>query len=266
NLDAFLKERNIVGLCGIDTRELTKILREQGTMNGLITNDPKNADLNKIKAFSIKNAVESVSVKEKEVLADKGRYNIVLIDFGYKENIARELINRNCRVTLMPHDTPADIIIEHEPDGIILSNGPGDPADNPTVINNLKDLIKSHIPILGICLGHQLMALAYGFKTKKLKYGHRGSNQPVKDLETGRLFITSQNHGYFVTDESIDKSVAQPWFINLNDNTCEGIQYLNKPFLSAQFHPEGCSGPKDTGFIFDEFIKEVREYAAGQKY
>lgn len=266
NLDTFLKERNIVGLCDIDTRELTKILREQGTMNGLITNNPGNADLNKIRSFNIKNAVESVSVKREALLAQNGLYNIVILDFGYKENIARELIKRDCSVTLMPYDTQANTILEHQPDGIVLSNGPGDPADNPTVINNLKKLINSNIPIFGICLGHQLLALAHGFHTKKLKYGHRGANQPVKDLDTGLLFITSQNHGYFVANESIDERSARPWFINLNDNTSEGIKYLNKPFFSVQFHPEGCGGPKDTEFLFDEYIEEVKKYAAGQKY
>lgn len=259
-LDTFLRERNIVGLCEIDTRELTKTLREQGTMNGLITPNPENADLEKIRAYSVKDAVRRVSVKEKVILNNEGLYDIALIDFGYKENIARELIKRDCKVILFPHDTPAEVIIESKPKGIVLSNGPGDPTDNPVVIDNLKTLIKSEIPIFGICLGHQLLALAHQFQTQKLKYGHRGANQPVKALDTGRLFITSQNHGYFVTGESISNSVAQPWFINMNDNTCEGIRYINKPFFSVQFHPEGCGGPKDTGFIFNEFICEVKKY------
>lgn len=266
DLDTFLKERNIIGLFGIDTRELTGILREQGTMNGRITTNPENIDYSSIRSYAIKNAVESVSVKEETLLNDNGRYSVALLDFGYKKNIARELMNRNCRVTLFPHDTPPDRIIAHKPDGIILSNGPGDPADNPDIISNLKQLVNSGIPIFGICLGHQLMALSYGFKTEKLKYGHRGPNQPVKDLNTGQLYITSQNHGYSVTNGSIDKSVARLWFINLNDNTCEGIQYLNKPAFSVQFHPEGCGGPKDTGFLFDAFLEEVGNYAAGQEH
>lgn len=265
-LDAFLRERNIVGLCGIDTRELTRILREQGTMNGMITMNPGNANLDKIKAYSVKNAVESVSVKQKAVVNPDGKYAVALLDFGYKENIVRELVKRNCKVTLLPHDTPANRIIDQRPDGIVLSNGPGDPADNPVVINNLKQIVNSGIPIFGICLGHQLLALSHGFKTHKLKYGHRGANQPVKDLNTGRLFITSQNHGYFVTNESIDQSAARLWFLNLNDNTCEGIQYLNAPVFSVQFHPEGCGGPKDTVFLFDQFMMEVEKYAAGQKH
>jgi carbamoyl-phosphate synthase small subunit len=260
NLDAFLKERNIVGLCNIDTRALTIILRDKGTMNGLITTDPEKADLDKIMSFKVEKPVAEVSVKEKIVVNDEGLYNIAMLDFGYKENIVRELVRRNCRVVLMPHDTPADVIIGQNPYGIMLSNGPGDPADNVEVIGNLKKLIKSGIPVFGICLGHQLMALAHGFVTKKLKYGHRGANQPVKDLEKDRVYITSQNHGYYVTSESIDESVAKLWFINMNDGTCEGIRYLNGPYFSVQFHPEGCGGPKDTGYLFEKFLGEVAKY------
>ena len=261
DLDSFLKERNVVGLYGIDTRALTMILREKGTMNGLITGDRANADLDKIKSFIVKNPVAMVSVREKAFFNDTGEYTIAMLDFGYKNNIARELAKRNCRVILLPHDTSAEEILDLGPDGIMLSNGPGDPADNVVVIDNLKKLIRHDIPIFGICLGHQLLALAHGFVTKKLKYGHRGANQPVKDLETGRLYITSQNHGYYVTDESIDTVLAQPWFINMNDGTCEGIRYLKSPIFSVQFHPEGCGGPKDTGFLFDKFIGEVRRYS-----
>lgn len=260
SLDTFLKERNVVGLCGIDTRALTMILREKGTMNGLITKSPANADLDEIRSFRTEKPVKSVSIKEKVIFNNDGLYSIAMLDFGYKENIVRELVKRNCRVTLMPHDTPADEILGYKPDGIMLSNGPGDPAENEDVIENLKKLIKSGIPIFGICLGHQLMALAHGFVTRKLKYGHRGANQPVKDLDTERLYITSQNHGYYVTSDSIDPTLAKPWFINMNDNTCEGIQYLNGPYFSVQFHPEGCGGPKDTGFLFDKFIGGIVNY------
>jgi len=256
DLDSFLKERSIPGLWGIDTRELTKILREHGTMNGLITRNPEKADLDEIRAYSVKKAVESVSVKEKKVLNSDGKYTIVLLDFGYKKNIARELIKRNCKVIVLPCDSTLKNILNQEPDGILLSNGPGDPADNPGIINNLKQLISTKIPIFGICLGHQLLALAHGFETKKLKYGHRGSNQPVKDLESGQLYITSQNHGYYVTYESIDRSIAQVSLINLNDSTCEGLKYLDSPAFSVQFHPEGCGGPQDTNYLFDLFLKE----------
>jgi len=260
-LHAFLADKNIVGLYGIDTRELTKILREQGTMNGMITSDLQNADLRKIKAYSVTNAVESVSVKEISVLNPDGKYSIALFDFGYKENIVRELVKRNCKVTILPHDTPAERIKELAPDGILLSNGPGDPADNPEIINNLREIVHLNIPIFGICLGHQLLALSFGFQTEKMKFGHRGANQPAKDLITGRTYITSQNHGYAVKTESIDQSIAKLWFLNVNDNTCEGIKYLHKPIFSVQFHPEGCGGPQDTAFLFDRFIEEMDRYA-----
>lgn len=266
DLGTFLKERGIPGLCGIDTRELTKTLREQGTMNGLITRDPKKADLDEIRAYLVKKAVESVSVKEKTIINNEGLYTIVLLDFGYKESIVKELAKRNCRVVIMPHDATVKDILDQKPDGIMLSNGPGDPADNPGIISNLKRLVSSGIPIFGICLGHQLLALAHGFETRKLKYGHRGSNHPVKDIETGRLYITSQNHGYYVVNESIDSSVAEISFINLNDRTCEGIRYLHSPAFSVQFHPEGCGGPKDTVHLFDAFLEEVGACAAGEAY
>ena len=260
-LHAFLKENNIVGLYGIDTRELTKILREQGTMNGMITSDLQRADLEKIKAYSVTNAVESVSTKEMSVLNPDGKYSIALLDFGYKENIVRELVKRNCKVTILPHNTPAGKIKELSPDGIMLSNGPGDPADNPEIIKNLREMVNYNIPIFGICLGHQLLALAFRFKTEKMKFGHRGANQPAKDMITGRTYITSQNHGYAVKTDSIDKTIARLWFLNINDNTCEGIKYLEKPVSSVQFHPEGCGGPQDTGYLFDIFIEEIDRYA-----
>lgn len=154
--------------------------------------------------------------------------------------------------------------IRSSADGIVLSNGPGDPADNPVIINNIRQIINSPVPIFGICLGHQLLALSHGFKTKKLKYGHRGFNHPVKDISTGLLYTTSQNHGYYVTNESVDESVARICFINLNDNTCEGLQYLNSPAFSVQFHPEGSAGPQDTGFLFDSFMENASNYAAGR--
>jgi len=261
NIHDFLLKHNIVGLYGIDTRELTKILRDQGTMNGMITSDPRNADMKKIKAYSVTNAVENVSTKETLELNPGGKYSIALLDYGYKENIVRELVRRNCKVTIFPHNTPAEKIRSLNPDGILLSNGPGNPVNNPGVINNLREIIKLNIPIFGICLGHQLLALAFGFKTEKMKFGHRGANHPAKDMITGRTYITSQNHGYAVRIDSIDAKVAKVWFINNNDNTCEGIKYLDKPIFSVQFHPEGCGGPQDTGYLFDLFIGEVDRHA-----
>ena len=175
------------------------------------------------------------------------------MDYGAKKNIVRELVARGCEVTVMPYDTPAEDIIAMNPDGIMLSNGPGDPEENIVPISNIKELV-GKFPIFGICLGHQLTALAMGGKTMKLKYGHRGVNQPVKQLETGRTYISSQNHGYAVVADSLDRRFSKESFINANDVTCEGMEYKSKSIFTVQFHPEACSGPKDTKFLFDRFI------------
>lgn len=255
-LDSFLKNEGIPGLKGIDTRALTKILRDKGTMNGMITDDIKNADIEKIRSYRIVKPVDEVSVKEETVYETEGEklYRVALFDYGIKKNIIRCLTKSGCEVTLLPHDTPASRVRELAPDGLFLSNGPGDPTDNVSEIETLRDLMNDSIPTMGICLGHQLLALAHGFKTIKLKYGHRGANHPVKDTDTGKIYITSQNHGYAVTDDSIDPSVARSWFVNVNDMTNEGIEYINEPSLSVQFHPEASGGPKDSEELFDMFI------------
>ncbi len=255
-LDSFLKNEGIPGLKGIDTRALTKILRDKGTMNGMITDDLQNADIEKIRSYRIVKPVDEVSVKEETVYEAEGEKlcRVALFDYGIKKNIIRCLTKRGCEVTLLPHDTPASRVRELAPDGLFLSNGPGDPTDNVSEIETLRDLMNDSIPTMGICLGHQLLALAHGFKTIKLKYGHRGANHPVKDTDTGKIYITSQNHGYAVTDDSIDPSVARSWFVNVNDMTNEGIEYINEPSLSVQFHPEASGGPKDSEELFDMFI------------
>lgn len=269
-LDVYLKEQNIIGICGIDTRALTKKLRESGVMNGMIlSGDEAEADfsncinnyIEEIKKYRIKKAVESVSTSEKICKNDKSDSDgksqpkkVVLWDFGAKSNIARELYKRGCEITTVPYNTSAKEIIAMNPDGIMLSNGPGDPADNTKIIQEIAKLCESNIPIFGICLGHQLLALARGATTSKLKYGHRGGNHPVKDLETGRVYITSQNHGYAVEAQSLP-SFAKMSFMNVNDGTCEGVKYCDIPAFSVQFHPEACGGPKDTNFLFDDFIK-----------
>ncbi|MCR5529151.1 MAG: carbamoyl phosphate synthase small subunit [Saccharofermentans sp.] len=256
-IEDYLKKHDIPGIKGIDTRALTRILRESGTMNLMITSDPSKADLDKIKAYVIKDPVKEVSVKEAKVFEAEGdmKYNVAMIDCGTKLNIVRCLNKRGCKVTLFPADTSADKILEIDPDGLFLSNGPGDPTDNVDTIETLKTLIPSRIPTMGICLGHQLLALAHGFTTEKLHYGHRGANHPVINKETGKIFITSQNHGYAVVDHSIDSNIAYPLFVNVNDGTNEGIRYTKEPAFSVQFHPEACGGPKDSELLFDEFIK-----------
>ncbi|MGN0521517.1 MAG: carbamoyl phosphate synthase small subunit, partial [Eubacterium sp.] len=234
--------------------EITKIIRESGVINALITDDPRNVDFDKIKAYKITDAVKSVSSKKPAMSgADNHKYNVVLIDYGTKSNIVRELNKRGCNVAVVPYDTKAEDILSLDPDGIMLSNGPGDPEENTQAIEELKKLIGKK-PIFAICLGHQLLALSQGAKTTKLKYGHRGVNQPVKNLKTGRTFISSQNHGYAVVSESVEQAGGKVSYINANDNTCEGIDYEDKMAFSVQFHPEACSGPHDTRFIFDKFI------------
>jgi len=267
-LQHFLEKNDIPGIAGIDTRALTKILREKGTMNGMITtNENYNLDevLPKLKEYKVTGVVQKVSRKEKEsfvpgdiqsekAAADK---NIAVIDVGTKRNIIRCLLNRGCNVTVYPCDFNADEVIAAKPDGIMITNGPGDPAECTGIIGQIKVLADAGIPIFAICLGHQLMALAHGAKTYKMKYGHRGANHPVKDLVTGKVYISSQNHGYVVDAKSIDSSVAKPWFVNVNDKTVEGLEYIGKPVKTVQFHPEANAGPKDSELLFDEFMKMI---------
>ena len=260
-IDHFLKEQDIPGISGIDTRALTKILREKGTMNGMITTNG-DYDLEevkeKIRQYTVKGVVLKTSVKKPYVLPGDGK-KVALLDCGAKDNIARNLNKRGCEVTVYPADTPAEEILKTNPDGIMLSNGPGDPAENVGIIEEVRKLYESSVPIFAICLGHQLMALATGAKTYKLKYGHRGGNHPVKDLETGRVYITSQNHGYAVDEESLDPSVAVPAFVNVNDKTNEGLKYVGKNIFTVQYRPEACPGPLDSGYLFDRFMRMMEE-------
>ena len=223
-------------------------------MNAIITTNPNSVDMEKVKQYKVTKAVKSVSTDKPALFpSEEHKYNVVLLDFGAKKNIIRELNKRGCNVAVMPYDTKAEDILKLGVDGIMLSNGPGDPAENTEVVEELKKLI-GKVPIFGICLGHQLLALAMGGETTKLKYGHRGVNQPVKNLATGRTYISSQNHGYAVISESVTDKGGEISYINANDNTCEGVDYLDKLAFSVQFHPEACSGPHDTRFIFDKFI------------
>ena len=261
SIQNFLKENNIPGIAGIDTRALTKILREKGTMNGMITtNENYNLDeiLPKLKEYTTGKVVEKVTCEEKYVLPGDG-FKVALMDFGAKRNIARSLNKRGCEVTVYPALTTAEEILAANPDGIMLSNGPGDPNECVSIIKEIKKLYDSDVPVFAICLGHQLMALATGADTHKMKYGHRGANHPVKDLQTGKVYISSQNHGYVVDMDTLDDKIARPAFINVNDKTNEGLEYVGKNIFTVQFHPEACAGPKDSDYLFDRFMNMMKK-------
>ncbi|MDE7131359.1 MAG: carbamoyl phosphate synthase small subunit [Lachnospiraceae bacterium] len=297
-IQEFLEENDVPGIAGIDTRALVKLLREKGTMNGMITtNENYQLDeiLPKLKAYTTGKVVDVVTCKEKytltaaEQLSDNGPISgssqfrkeeyergirekkpsmvrelsgqglkVALLDLGAKDNIAKSLTARGCEVTVYPADTKAQEIIDAKPDGIMLSNGPGDPKECTDVIAEIKKLYDTDIPIFAICLGHQLMALATGADTFKMKYGHRGGNHPVKDLANGRVYISSQNHGYVVDMDKLDPKVAVPAFINVNDGTNEGLSYTGKNIFTVQFHPEACPGPQDSGDLFERFIEMMK--------
>ena len=256
DLDTYLKEQGVPGLCGVDTRELTRIIREHGVMNAAIC-DEIPADLTPIKTYAITGVVEAVSCKEPDRYPAEGEecFRVSLIDYGAKRNIVRELQKRGCTVTVLPATTSAEEILAADPDGVMLSNGPGDPAENTYQIEQIRKLL-GKVPMFGICLGHQLTALAAGGSTYKLKYGHRGVNQPVRDLNGVRTYITSQNHGYAVDGDTV--KLGKVRFVNANDGTCEGIDYPELKAFTVQFHPEACTGPKDTSFLFDQFVELMK--------
>lgn len=260
SLQDFLKEYGIIGLEGIDTRALTKHIRSAGAMKAIISTVDLDREslVKKAKAspgLVGRDLVKEVTPKEKYMFNSKGKYNVIVIDCGAKNNIMRELADRDCRVTVVPADTTFDEIMKLKPQGILLSNGPGDPAAVKNVIQTTKDLMKEKIPIFGICLGHQMLGLALGGKTFKLKFGHRGANQPVLNLKTKKVDITSQNHGFCVDINSLPKDQVELTHINLNDRTLEGLRHKKLPVFSVQYHPEASPGPNDAKYLFKEFIK-----------
>ena len=262
DLDDYLKEHGITGIQGVDTRAITRILRSQGTMNGMITcaeHFSIQELLEPIKAYRVQGTVERVSREEVQVYPSipRQKLRVALMDFGVKENMIRCLQARGCEVTVFPAHTTAVEILSGKFDGVMLSNGPGDPADNVAIIAEIQELYASGIPIFAVCLGHQLMALATGAQTRKMRFGHRGANHPVKDLDAGRVFITSQNHGYVVTAESVKPEVAQVSHINVNEGSVEGLRYANGNVYTVQFHPEASPGPKDTEYLFDRFVRRM---------
>ena len=258
-LDEFLKAKQIPGISGIDTRKLTKIIRQHGTMKAVITSvdRPISEIIRLLEDTTLpKDQVNQVSTVKPYVVPGRGA-RIVLMDFGMKHGILREFTKRHCHVTVVPYHTSAEEILRLKPDGVMLSNGPGDPKDVPEAIQTIRNLVGT-VPIFGICLGHQLIALATGADTSKMKFGHRGVNQPVKDLRTGRTYMTSQNHGYSVDAQSLDGTDLQLTQVSLNDETVEGLEHKKFPVFSVQYHPESSPGPEDTGPLFDEFLNRIQ--------
>ena len=256
DVDTFLREEGVCGICGVDTRRITQLIRTKGVMNAAVTDaEPDDALLELVRANRVTGVVDEVTVKEPLLLAPRGeaRYSVALLDYGYKRSIADCLTARGCAVTLYPARTPAEQIIAAGHDGVMLSNGPGDPQENAYSIEQIKILMDT-LPTFGICLGHQMMAIASGSRTRKMKFGHRGANQPAKDLKTGRVYVTSQNHGYAVDNASLPDSGAVMRFVNVNDGSCEGLDYPGKRAFSLQFHPEAHGGPLDCSGMFERFI------------
>ncbi len=256
SLNEYMEKHGIVGLCGIDTRELTRTIRERGTMHGIITiNPPSAAQIEEMKVYETKKPVEQVSTDKEYVYSEEGSRSIAVLDFGLKRNILRSLKSRDCAITVFPALTKPEEILAGGFDGLMLTNGPGDPKENVQIIENIGALA-GELPIFGICLGHQLLALAMGADTEKLKYGHRGSNHPVKDMQRNRVYITSQNHGYTIKKRSLPDCAVishKSW----NDQTIEGVKYVGYPMFTVQFHPEAAPGPEDTAYLFDEFMEMV---------
>ena len=309
----FMEAYDVPGIAGIDTRALTKLLREKGTMNGMIATNGKfslEEVLPRLRVYSPGKVVEKVTCKKKyevkgvRTLEENGAVSgsarfcredyeagvqekrpsmvrklsglverggkleplkVALLDLGAKDNIAASLASRGCDVTVYPAWSAAEEILGDTPDGIMLSNGPGDPKECGSIIKEIRKLYEAEIPIFAICLGHQLMALATGADTYKMKYGHRGGNHPVKDLRTGKVYISSQNHGYAVNMDRLNPQVATPAFVNVNDGTNEGLIYVGKDIFTVQFHPEACPGPQDSADLFERFIERMKERAYGKR-
>ena len=264
SLPEFLKKHNIIGLEGIDTRMLTKHIRTGGAKKAVISTTDLNKDsliekAKKSPGLVGRDLIKVVTCKKAYTWSDQGRYNVVVVDCGVKHNILRDLAQRGCKVFVVPATAQAEEIMKYQPDGILLSNGPGDPAALPYIVATAQELIRQKLPIFGICLGHQIIGQALGGKTYKLKFGHRGGNQPVKVLATGKVDITSQNHGFCVDIASLPQSEVELTHLNLNDQTAEGLRHRTLPIFSVQYHPEASPGPHDAAHLFDEFISLMKE-------
>ncbi|MEM1581027.1 MAG: glutamine-hydrolyzing carbamoyl-phosphate synthase small subunit [Candidatus Bathyarchaeia archaeon] len=269
-LDEWLKSEGVPGIYGIDTRCLTKKLREKGVMLGILkvckegeepNIDRLRKEVKNVQDPNKRDLVSEVTIKEPIYYDSGGRIKIVLVDCGAKAGIIRSLLMRRVNIIRVPYDFSAEEILEYKPDGVLISNGPGDPKKCTETIENVRILAEEKILMMGICLGNQILSLAMGGDTYKLKYGHRSQNQPAYDLETGRCYITIQNHGYAVSAESLEKTNLRCWFINANDKTVEGVKFKDNSSFAVQWHPEASPGPFDTEFLFDEFLKRVEKYA-----
>lgn len=257
DIDEYLKKEGVVGICDVDTREIAQIIREKGVMNAKIVDEITDEIKEELKNYKVVNAVETVAKGATEIFEADGeaKCTVAVVDYGEKSDIVKQLTKRGCKVVSVPFNTSADDVLALGVDGVVLSDGPGNPADNTYSIEQVKAFI-GKLPMFGVSLGHQIMALANGGKTEKHKYGHRGANQPVKNLSIGQTYITSQNHGYVVVADSLN-GVGEVAFVNANDGTCEGVKYPDKKAFSVQFHPAAGSGPMDTEFLYDEFISMI---------
>lgn len=257
-LDKVLDELGIPGISGVDTRSLTKRIRDYGTVKGVIVDIAKDTEevVKKLREATLpRDQIAQVSTKKSFVSPGRGK-RVVLMDLGMKSGILRELNSRDCDIVIVPHNTPYKEILRQNPDGVMVSNGPGNPEDVPEPIETIRNLI-GKVPIFGICMGHQLISLAAGARTYKLKFGHRGANQPVKNLITGKIDLTSQNHGYAVDIHSLKNTELELTHIAVNDGTCEGVRHRKYPVFSVQYHPEASPGPHDSNYLFDEFLEKM---------
>lgn len=259
DLDTFLKQQNIVGLCGIDTRQLTKIIRENGVMNGKIVSEGSSFGLNDIKEYRVSQPVEDVTCKEERICSPQGevRFKVAVLDLGIKNSMLKQLTDRGYEVVVVPAFTTAERIAQLGVNGVVLTQGPGDPSEYGAIVAEIEKLVRMKMPVFAVGMGHELLAVAHGAKTYKLKYGHRGANQPVEYLETGKTFITLQNHGYGVDNATLPSNARQI-FVNVNDKSCEGLEYDGEPIVSIQFDSQLDGGPLDTGFLYDKFEKLMK--------